>query len=526
MESPTIKRNRNGLFLHLFGIAIFLLVLIYLLAGHVLPVYALAFSMPAYALLAFLQMRDTPVLIMQAAILGMMNISVFILNIETLAPVNIVFFVFPLIVSAMYYDTMPAIALGIITTVEIAMLAFLFGGFSERPPMSYVNAQLFIFMFFALNLSIVHSIFFRRVMLEAEEKNNSMERALSSKEGYLHLFFQTAKDAIAVFDSDNKIIAINPAFEELYGWSLPESIGKSLPLVPPEHLDEAAIRTREVQAGKSYSLLETEDLKKDGSRFDAQITLSPIIGPSGNVLATSVISRDISYRKEAEKLILQSEKLKLTGEIAAGVAHEIRNPMTVISGFVQMMENDAVHPQKEYIGLIRSEIARIDLIISEFLMLAKPQATERKEIGFKKMVDDIALLFGPQLNLDNILFTSHFERDDFVVVGEEHHLKQVVINLMKNAVEALEGIGRQGRIHMAIESSSGRSVSLFIKDNGNGIPDESAPLIFEPFYTTKATGTGLGLLISQKIIQEHRGTLTIESEEGRGTAATVTLPLK
>lgn len=526
MQSPTIKRNRNGLFLHLFGIAIFSLVLIYLLTGNALPANALVFGSFAYILLAYLQLRQISVRIMQAAVIGMMNISVFILNIETLAPVNVVYFVFPLMVSAMYHDTMPNIVLGIITTIEIGMLAFLFGGFSEQAPISYVNVQLFIFIFFALNLTIVHSIFFRRILLQAEEKNSSLERALSSKEGYLHLFFQTAKDAIAVFDSDNKIIAINPAFEELYGWSLPESIGQSLPLVPPERMDEAIIRTREVRAGRSYSLLETQDLKKDGSRFDAQITLSPIIGPSGNVVATSVISRDISYRKEAEKLILQSEKLKLTGEIAAGVAHEIRNPMTVISGFVQMMETDAAYPQKEYIGLIRSEIERIDLIISEFLMLAKPQATERKEIAFKKLVDDIALLFGPQLNLDNVLFSSHFERDDFVVVGEEHHLKQVVINLIKNAVEALEGIGRQGRLHLEIENCSGRFVSLSIKDNGKGIPDESTLLIFEPFYTTKATGTGLGLLISQKIIQEHGGTLTIESKEGSGTTAMIKLPLK
>lgn len=525
MENFTIKRNRNGLFLHLFGIAIVLHVFIYLFTGNALPVYSLTFGMLAYIFLIILHQRGNSVRTMQAAILLLMNIAAFILNIETLAPVNAVYFVFPLIVSAMYHDAMPSIGLGIATAIEILSLAFLFEGFIERAPMGYVNLQLFIFIFLVLGLTITNSVFFRRILQQIEEKNMSMERALSSKAGYLHLFFETAKDAIAVFDADNKIIAINPAFEELYGWSLAESIGQSLPLVPPERLEEAIVRTREVQAGKSYSLLETQDMKKDGSQFDAQITLSPIIDPAGNIVATSVISRDISYRKEAEKLIIQSEKLKLAGEIAAGVAHEIRNPMTVISGFVQMMEHDSAYPHRDYTKLIRSEIERINLIISEFLVLAKPQATERKKINYKKMVDDIALLFSPELNLRNILFSSHFEREDYIVEGEEHHLKQVFINLMKNAVEALDGIGRQGQIHMTLETSGSRFVSFSIFDNGSGIPEESASLIFEPFYTTKATGTGLGLLISQKIIQEHGGTLVIESDEGIGTTAIVTLPL-
>lgn len=525
MESSTLKRNRNRLFLQLFGVTNLLVIPIHFFSGSLLPIYALTFSMLALIVLAILQRKTVSARTMQAAFLLSINIAIFILNIETMAPINVIYFVFPLFVAALYHEALPAIGLGIVTAIEMLLLVFLFEGFTQQASLEYVTLQLFTFIFLALGLTIVHSLLFQRVLLQMEEKNTSMERALSSKEGYLHLFFETAKDAFAVFDADNKIIAINPAFEELYGWSSAESIGHSLNLVPSERQEEADIRTQEVKAGKSYSLLETQDLKKDGSRFDAEITLSPIIDSAGNVVATSVISRDISYRKEAEKLIIQSEKLKLAGEIAAGVAHEIRNPMTVISGFVQIMEHDPAYPHQDYIGLIRSEIERINLIISEFLVLAKPQATERKKIVFKKIVEDITLLFGPQLNLHSISFSSCFARDDYEVEGEEHHLKQVLINLMKNAVEALEGMERQGKIHLAIESSDDRFLIFSVRDNGNGISNEDASLIFEPFYTTKATGTGLGLLVSQKIIQEHGGTLNITSEKGQGTVATVTLPL-
>lgn len=525
MESSTIKRTRNNLFIQLFGVTVLIITPVYLFIGFSFPMYSSVFGLLAFILLIVLQRKAISDRMMQATFLMIMNLSIFILNIETMAPVNVIYFVFPLFVSALYYEALPAIGLGIVTAIEILLLAFLFDGFTEQAPLDYVILQIFTFIFLALALTIAHSVLSQRVLLQMEEKNTSMERALNSKEGYLHLFFETAKDAIAVFDADNKIIAINPAFEELYGWSSAESIGHSLELVPPERESEANVRTLEVQAGKSYSLLETQEQKKDGSRFDAEITLSPIIDAEGNVVATSVISRDISYRKEAEKVIIQSEKLKLAGEIAAGVAHEIRNPMTVISGFVQIIENDPTYPHKDYIKLIRSEIERINLIISEFLVLAKPQATERKKILLKKIVDDIALLFGPQLNLHGIVFSSHFDREDYIVEGEEHQLKQVLINLMKNAVEALDGIDRQGEIHMSIENSDGRFVSFSVLDNGHGISSETASLIFEPFYTTKATGTGLGLLVSQKIIQQHGGTLKIKSDEDQGAVATVTLPL-
>lgn len=521
MAQSSTNRKRNQLFIHLFGWASILHFFINMVVEFNVAFYSPLFGCISYLVLLGLHYARVNEQIIQILVLVFMNSYIFILNFESLSPVTIIFFAIPIIASALYYNTVQIISLGIITAIESLLLAFVFNELNGRADMHYINFSLFIFILSVLVLTISHSIYFSRVWLQIEQKNHMMEKALISKEGYLQLFFETAKDAIAVFDADNKIISINPAFEELYGWSAEECIGKTIPMVPEERLEEAQIRTVEVQQGKSYSLLETQDIKKDGTLVHVQITLSPIIDAGGNVIATSVISRDISYQKETEKLILQSEKLKVAGEIAAGVAHEIRNPMTVISGFVQMMQSDKEFPYKEYTQLIQSEIERINLIISEFLVLAKPQASIYKKTSINKILTDIVLLFGPEFNMHGISIKGNWKLHDAFILGEEHRIKQVFINMFKNAIDAID---RNGEISLNVRVDAEHSVAIDMYDNGAGISDEELSRVFEPFYTTKATGTGLGLLISQKIIQDHGGSMTIKSIQDCGTTVTVVLP--
>lgn len=522
MERNVTNRKRNQLFIHLYGFSSILHFLLNQWVDMNSAVISPLFGIASYLVLLVLFSSKLKNRLLQFAILFTMNLYIFILNFESLSSVTLVFFVLPIIVSTLYNDTKPIILLAIITSFEFLLLLTVFDRFATRAPLLYNQLSIIVFFVTVLAITLLHSIYFSRYWKQLEIKNASMEKALLSKEGYLQLFFETAKDAIAVFDSNNKIIAVNPAFEELYGWTSKECIGKTLPLYPQDMKEAAEMRTREVQQGESYSLLETVDVRKDGSRFHAQVTLSPIFDQSQKVIATSIISRDISYQKESEKLILQSEKLKLAGEIAAGVAHEIRNPMTVISGFVQMMHHDPKHHFPEYTALIQSEMERINLIISEFLVLAKPQASALKNFSIQQALDDILLLFGPELNMHGITVKKDWH-EDFQVNGEEHHLKQVFINLLKNAIESMD---EPGEIRILLKAEKDSMLSISFNDSGNGISEEDLDEVFEPFYTTKATGTGLGLLISQKIIQEHRGALSISSTLGVGTAATILLPTK
>ena len=520
MESNVINRKRSQLFIHLYGCASIFHFLLNQLVEMNTAVISPLFGIVSYVImlgLSFVQINDR---VLELIVLSVMNLYVFILNFESLSSITLIFFVVPVIASALYNDTKPIVVLALITSVEFIMLLTVFGRFAVRAPLPYIQLSMIVFFIAVLSITLLDSIYFSHYLKQLESKNASMEKALLSKEGYLHLFFETAKDAIAVFDSNNKIIAVNPAFEELYGWTLKECIGKTLPLYPDDMKNAAEIRTKAVQQGHSYSLLETIDVRKDGSRFHAQVTLSPIFDDSNKVIATSIISRDISYQKESEKLMLQSEKLKLAGEIAAGVAHEIRNPMTVVSGFVQMMHHDPKHLFPEYTALIQSEMDRINLIISEFLILAKPQAATLKVFSAQQALNDILLLFGSELNLNGITLKKEWDKD-FQIKGEEHHLKQVFINLLKNAVESME---QPGEITISLQPETDSMFSISFIDAGTGISEKDLEEIFEPFYTTKANGTGLGLIVSQKIIQEHKGSLKIASTPGSGTTAKILLP--
>jgi len=435
---------------------------------------------------------------------------------------HLIFLILLLFVLALYQSFWLNFIMMIVTMLEFyVLLKFHYNYFSHYYNRSDITIFFLVISFFAV-IGIIQILYMNQRWKKVEQEANSKEQELLSKEGYLKLFFENAKDSIAVFDLNNNVIAVNPAFVKLYGWSKEECIGKPIPLVPPENIDYANDRIRRLLNGESFDLLETKDMKKDGTYFDAEITLSPIFDTEGQIIATSVITRDISYKKEAEQIRIQSEKLKMAGEIAAGVAHEIRNPLTVISGFVQMMNDDQNSPYSFYTNLIDSEIDRINLIISEFLVLSKPHSMNPIDFKIDTVLSDILTLYKPELQTRNIALSEHWNDNDIAITGDANHIKQVFINLIKNAVEAIE---KDGDIKLTIEKTSAQFCAISIEDTGLGMKKEVVDHIFEPFYTTKPEGTGLGMMITEKIIQEHHGYIEIESTYGEGTKITIFLPL-
>lgn len=523
MKQSTASRQKNLLYLHIFGSASILHILLNTIFIFNAAEYAPLFGLIVYSTLFFTRSYFTENRL-RSLLLYAMNLYIFILNVESLSAVTLVYFAIPMLAAALSNELKSMTILIIATLLEVVVLVFFFGQLERTPTFQYNHLSIFTFLLIIMSLTFFHTFYFSRLWQQMQDRNKSMEEALISREGYLQLFFETAKDAMAVFDKDNYVIAINPAFEELYGWSAIESYGKKIKPYPEDKDEIAELQALELLKGKSFTLLDTVDMKRDGTKFHAQITLSPIFDTHQKVIATSVISRDITYQKESEQFILQSEKLKLAGEIAAGVAHEIRNPMTVISGFIQIMQQDPKHPYPKYTELIQSELERINLIISEFLVLAKPQAPLVKDFSLRNLIDTITLLYGSEFNLKGIVFTEKWSNEqDYILCGEEHSLKQVFINLLKNAAESM---GPVGSIKLTVSLLTDTMVSIKIVDSGTGISPESLEKIYQPFYTTKENGTGLGLLISQKIIRDHGGDLTISSQVGKGTTAEVVLPIK
>ncbi len=523
MENLILLRRRNRVFLYLFAFGLVVHSLVCLFIPNAFTPYIPLIPLLYWVVLYVLHKMQINEKIFVLFLLTGLNGYILNINLEAPDYVHLLLFIYPLFIASLYHSITINLILFPITFVEIIYL-FNLSFESYRLTISYADLYVLLSLLTFLGLTaIIHSIFLQRTWNSMKDEHASMERALLSKEGYLQLFFENAKDGIAVFDLEARVIELNPAFEKQYGWSKEEAIGNHIPLVPPENTDDANERLNQVLQGETYHLFETKEMRKDGTYFDGQLTLSPIYDGKGRMVAMSVISRDVSYKKEAEKLLVQSEKLKLAGEIAAGVAHEIRNPMTVISGFIQMMNQDKQQPYHGYTTLIQSELERINLIISEFLVLAKPHATTTKEFQIEKTLQDVLMLFKPELNLRGIELFEDWKFLNLSILGEQNQIKQVFINIMKNAIEVLD---HKGTLQISIDIESDRMIAIRFKDNGVGMSQEIMDKIFEPFFTTKQTGTGLGMMISEKIIKEHGGSIQINSEVGEGTEVSILLPYR
>ena len=223
---------------------------------------------------------------------------------------------------------------------------------------------------------------------------------------------------------------------------------------------------------------------------------------------------------ETEELLRKSEKLAVVGQLAAGVAHEIRNPLAVISGFIQLMREDK--KDYKYCDLMLEELNRINLIISEFLVLSKPQAVHLEARDLKRVVSEVVTLLSGQANLKGISINVKQPTHHLYVHCEENQIKQVLVNLIKNAIEAMPN-GGNVTIELIEESEDG-NVRVMIADEGIGISKDLMQKLGEPFFTTKETGTGLGLMVSLKIIENHRGKVNFSSVVGQGTIVEIDLP--
>ncbi|MFC8689340.1 PAS domain S-box protein [Brevibacillus porteri] len=247
---------------------------------------------------------------------------------------------------------------------------------------------------------------------------------------------------------------------------------------------------------------------------------APILTKTGDCDGFIIVSRDITERRNNEELLRKAEKLSVIGELAAGIAHEIRNPLTSLKGFIQFLY-PSMNDNQQYADIMLSELDRINFIVSELLVLAKPHSIQIKPLPLIPLLESVLALLRSEANLKNIDFRTAFAYHP-IIAGEENQLKQVFINIIKNAIEAIDG---HGEVLIATALKDNHQVLITLTDTGCGISEEMIHKLGAPFFTTKENGTGLGLMISSKIMKDHHGSLEIKSREHEGTVVEITLPI-
>ncbi|MEH7383437.1 ATP-binding protein [Bacillus sp. JJ1533] len=282
---------------------------------------------------------------------------------------------------------------------------------------------------------------------------------------------------------------------------------------------DSEISTRKIEKGHKFKRITEGKIAHPAlGEIDVEIKLMPIMYQGES--CQYIVVRDITELKKGQELIQQTDKLSMVGEMAAGIAHEIRNPLTSLKGFTQLLHHEKANTYSE---IMVSEIDRINTIVDEMLLLAKPKKLQLRRQNITNVLNEVVFLLDTQAILHNIQIKTsyHDELKGTFINCEENKLKQVFINVLKNSIEAIDD---GGHIDISLYPNGGNAI-IQIADNGSGIPPDKLPNIGKAFYTTKERGTGLGLMICQTIIQEHGGQMKIDSVENQGTTVEITLPL-
>ncbi|MFE8701975.1 ATP-binding protein [Cytobacillus sp. FJAT-54145] len=400
--------------------------------------------------------------------------------------------------------------------VYIITVPILFQIFRDHP-LFHLQYMIFVMLGVFIGILLIES--YLKLYRIIQEKKR-MEDHLAASESKYRLIAENTSDLILVMDKDRSATYYSPSHEWVLGYKIEEL--KNIELCQVIHPDEITMFKRNIKRmlnkHESYTM-EFRLKHKGGQWIEFESRCMPVRGERNSIEHLVLISRDISERKKAEEILLQSEKLSIVGELAAGVAHEIRNPLTTIKGFIQLYKQE--NSSFAYNDLLLSELERIETITSELLSLGKPQAVQLNRTNVKDLIENTLELLSPQALMNNIEFNLTCEEPSIFLTCEQNQLKQVFLNIFKNAIEAMPD---GGKIKIELKKLDNDCI-ISIQDYGCGIPEDLLPRLGEPFYSLKEKGTGLGLMICHKIIQQHQGSISYSSTLGEGTLVEIRLPL-
>jgi len=340
---------------------------------------------------------------------------------------------------------------------------------------------------------------------------------------------ESSADAILSIDGNNIIRSWNHGAEEIFKWEKSEIIGKPISLLIPRDIrssNELEVIEKGLLEHGYVSNYETERLNKSGGKILVQLTETVIKDEKGQAVGRSLIMRDITEARMREKQLQQSERLAAIGHMAAGVAHEVGNPLASISSLVQLVQRRTKEPfTKDNLGKVREHIDRITKIVRDLVDFSRPSIARATQTQINEVIESSVGLLKHDARCRDVTFDLQFDKRLPRINCVPDHINQVIVNLLLNAVDAIQNT-RDKRITISTEKDT-KFVKIKVSDNGPGIPKDIKGKIFEPFFTTKKVGkgTGLGLSVSHGIISRLNGYIRVDSAKNEGTTFIIELPL-
>jgi two-component system, NtrC family, nitrogen regulation sensor histidine kinase GlnL len=341
------------------------------------------------------------------------------------------------------------------------------------------------------------------------------------------------EDGVVTVDPEGKIVFFNEAAEVLTDVSAVQAAEQPFRQVfksAPWLIDLA---NKTAPPGHEGARGEGDLVTRWGRKTPIGVTASPLQDQDGHYLGTILLLRDIKHRKELEEDLKRADRLATMGMLAAGLAHEIRNPLGGIKGAAQLLRRsfDEQSQLREYTDIMIREVDRVNQLIEQLLDLSRPAQLTLAPINIHEILDDVLLLEGQTVSDQGIAIKKIFDPSLPPIRGDRVRLTQVFLNLVKNAFQAMNRGGAltvttrlETDFHIRERGTArNRLIWIDIADVGSGIKEQDLPHIFSPFFTTRNNGTGLGLATSYAIVKEHGGLIRVESIEGKGTTFKVSL---
>ena len=362
----------------------------------------------------------------------------------------------------------------------------------------------------------------RGEMNEIANGVNHLSSALSEAKTINEMILDSMIDGVITVDTSGMITMFNPAAQKITGYPLDQAIGKPyVTIIDDKNFNSPLLDT--LNNGIDHIGVEI-DFPVSGKILQLSSSTSHLKNHSGQIIGAVVIFKDLTDQKEMQRIIQQTERLVAVGELMAGVAHEIRNPLAAIRGFVQYLQKDATKQEKdEYIGIILKEVDSINKVIQQLLDFSKPPKNYFSSSDLNTLVRDTLILIKTSKTAPQIEFELALDEELQPIYLDKGMIKQVLLNLLINATQSIQG---KGVVTITTQlANNKRMQNIEIRDTGRGIDEEAKNNLFTPFFTTKPSGTGLGLSIAQKIIASHNGTIQIHNHKEGGAVVTVSLPI-